>query len=271
MTKTAEPGTAPELQFKSFEFDTKAVAAEPDEDGFVYIKAYASVFDNVDSHNDMIVKGAYTETLAEWEEKGAPIPAFYNHGMFSNDPHDNVGFLSEAKEDDTGLFVTMALDVAHNPKAAYAHRLVKQDRLRELSIGYRAKSWELLHEDGKRVWEYTRKITAIDLFEVSVVPKASNSLATVTEKAISLMSASGADEQAGSKSFAAVVQEAVEALTKAAAALADAASGAAAEESEGDEPSGDENDPGQEVGEKSGKLSAGARRALALMRLSSAE
>lgn len=52
------------IQFKSFAFDTKAVADEPDDDGFVYIEAYASVFDNVDSHNDIIAKGAYKDTLS---------------------------------------------------------------------------------------------------------------------------------------------------------------------------------------------------------------
>lgn len=275
------------LQFKSFEFDTKAVADEPDDDGFVYIEAYASVFDNVDSHNDIIVKGAYADTLKAWAEKGAPIPSYYNHGAFSNDPHDNVGFLAEAKEDDYGLKVRMALDVAHNAKAAYAHRLIKQDRMRELSVGYIAKSWELVHEDGKREWEYTRKLTALDLLEVSVVSVASNPLATVTAKAAQLLYGEAeedesidedeADEKAtiDDEQLTVLLDELTTAKTAFDAAfttLSDAVSAVLDTDDDSDDPDADDNnDPGQEAGEKSGKLSAQARRAIALMALHGAD
>lgn len=184
-------------QYKSLVFDTKSVAEEPDDDGFVYVEAYASIFDNVDSHNDVIVKGAYAETLKAWDAKGAPIPSFYNHGAFSGDPLDNVGFLVVAREDNKGLFVRVGLDVGHNAKAAYVHRLIKQERLRELSVGYIARKWELIHEDGKREWEYTRKLTQLDLFEVSFVSVASNDLATVTSKAAALLYGAGLDDDDG--------------------------------------------------------------------------
>ena len=275
------------LQFKSFEFDTKSVAEEADDDGFVYIEAYASVFDNIDSHNDMIVKGAYSDTLKAWAAKGAPIPSYYNHGAFSNDPHDNVGFLAEAKEDDHGLKVRMALDVAHNAKAAYAHRLIKQDRMRELSVGYIAKSWELLDEEGKREWEYTRKLTALDLLEVSVVSVASNPLATVTAKAAQLLygetdeDESTDDDEAEEKAtiddeqLTALLDELTTAKTAfdaAFTALNDAVSAVLDTDDDSDDPDAvDDDNPSQEAGEKSGKLSVQARRAIAMMALHGAD
>lgn len=289
MSKRKQRSDPKGLQFKSFAFDTKAVAEEPDDDGFVYIEAYASVFNNVDSHNDMIVKGAYSDTLKAWAEKGAPIPSYYNHGAFSSDPHDNVGFLAEAKEDDHGLKVRMALDVAHNAKAAYAHRLIKQDRLRELSVGYIAKSWELIHEEGKREWEYTRKLTALDLLEVSVVSVASNPLATVTAKAAQLLygetdEVEGDDEdevEAEEKAtidderLTALLDELTTAKTAfdaAFTALSDAVSAVLDTDDDSDDSdAADDDDPSQEAGEKSGKLSVQARRAIALMALHGAD
>lgn len=280
------------VQFKTIEFDTKAVAAEPDADGMVYIEGYGSVFDNIDSHNDMIVKGAYSDTLKAWDEKGAPIPSYYNHGAFSNDPMDNVGFLSVATEDDHGLKITMALDVGHNEKAAYAHRLVKQGRLREFSVGYIAKSWELIHEEGKREWEYTRKLTALDLLEVSLVSIASNPLATVTAKAASLLYGVQDEDDPGEKDGDDEGQEQEEkaeldadALTELLGALTEAkdsfmtafdavvsAITEAIGDEDGDDESGaDEDDPGQEAGEKSGKLSLKARATLAMIALNGAD
>lgn len=288
MSKRKQRSTPKGVQFKSFAFDTKAVAEEPDDDGFVYIEAYASVFDNIDSHNDMIVKGAYADTLKAWAEKGAPIPSYYNHGAFSNDPHDNVGFLAEAKEDDYGLKVRMALDVAHNAKAAYAHRLIKQDRMRELSVGYIAKSWELIHEEGKREWEYTRKLTALDLLEVSVVSVASNPLATVTAKAAQLLYGEVEEDEADDDDTAPEAKAGLDAdtladllddLTGAAeqfnaafAAVTEAVNAVIGKDDDSDDSGAvDDDDPSQEAGEKSGKLSVQARRALALMALHGAD
>lgn len=182
------------VQFKSFAIDTKAVADEPDDDGIVTFKAYAAVFGNVDSHNDVIHKGAFETTLKDWAEKNAPIPVYYNHGAFSSDPMDNMGFLAEAVEDAKGLAVEVALDVKHNPKAAYAHRLIKSDRLRELSIGYRAVRWDYSSDDGEDEWDAKRNLHELDLLEVSVVSIASNPLATVTEKAASLVYGTEEDE-----------------------------------------------------------------------------
>lgn len=272
------------IQFKSFKFDTKAVAAEPDADGMVYIEGYASVFDIIDSHNDMVVKGAYLDTLKEWEAKGVPIPSYYNHGAFSNDPMDNVGYLSVAQEDETGLKITMALDVGHNEKAAYAHRLVKQGRLREFSVGYIAKAWELIYEEGKHESECTRKLTAIDLLEVSLVSIASNPLATVTAKAAALLygaadavdddpedddepEAKELSDDAAAEAFAAI-KAAREALDLAEAALAVADEDDPDEDPEED-PDGTQDDSGEPVGAK--RLSARARVALAMTALHGAE
>lgn len=280
--KRSDPAKAT-VQFKSFGFDTKAVAAEPDEDGMVFVRAYGSVFNVLDSHEDMTVQGTFKDTLEAWATKGAPIPSYYNHGLFSGDPHDNIGYLSEAKEDDHGLDVMIGLDVGHNEKAAYVHRLIKQGRLRELSIGYIPKSWEYVKKDGATSeWDTYRKLTAVDLLEVSFVSVASNSAATVTEKAAALLYGAAADEDADEDPEAKEVSEddaadAAELLAEAAAALVTvaenlttvAATLAGDEETSEDEDTSTDDDTDQKAGAKS--LSARARAALAMIAVSAAE
>lgn len=284
------------LQFKAFGFDTKAVAAEPDEDGMVTFKAYAAVFDNVDSHNDVIRKGAFVDSLKAWGEKGAPIPVHYNHAFMSSDPHDNMGFLKMADEDDTGLAVEVALDVKHNAKAAYAHRLIKSDRLRELSIGYVPKSWAYEPEEGQSEWDAKRALLKVDLFEVSMVAVASNPLATVTEKAAAFLygenenEAAPASEKASdgaeggsedetptevdSAALTKLVEtaqaEAIEAVTKIFAGVIDAL--AAGDSDDEDEPSGEsEGEAGQKGSAHVNQPSARTRALLASIALLGAE
>lgn len=290
--KTGAPPTA---EFKAFTFDTKAVADEPDADGFVYIDAYASVFGNTDSHNDVMEKGAFTETLAAWAEKGAPIPSYYNHSIFSSDPMDNIGFLPVAQEDEKGLKVRVGLDVAHNTKAAYTHRLIKQDRLRELSIGYIAKKFAYSEEDANS-WDRKRHLQAVDLLEVSMTPVASNSLATVTGKAAALLygavadaqpdeddddtegeekvteaaKAADADTLAELATLAATATAAVAALQSAVdAALA--ADDADDDSDDGDEPADEKNGAGQKVDTKTAEPSREVRALLATTALYGAE
>lgn len=276
MTKKKKPDEQPGLQFKAFAFDVKTVAEEPDEDGMVYVPAYGSVFNVLDSHDDMTVKGTFADTLSDWAEKGAPIPAHFNHSLFSTDPMDNVGYLQEASEDDHGLKLMVGLDVAHNTKAAYLHRLIKQKRLRELSIGYIPKSWEYVKKDGATSeWDTYRKLTAVDLLEVSFVSVASNRESTVLEKAARLLYGDQDEGKPEAKaeddsevaatllSVAGALAAAAEDLKTVAATMADDE-----EASESDDESGDD-DSGQEVGAKS--LSVRARAALASIALYGAE
>lgn len=276
-----KPDDKPSLQFKAFAFDVKTVAEEPDEDGMVYVPAYGSVFNVLDSHDDMTVKGTFAATLDAWAEKGAPIPAHFNHSLFSTDPMDNVGFLSEASEDDHGLKLMVGLDVAHNTKAAYLHRLIKQKRLRELSIGYIPKAWENVKRDGARSdWDTYRKLTEVDLLEVSFVSVASNSEATVLEKAARLLYGSPEEdpdtkdddisEEVDSAATLLSVAESLLAVAESLKTLGAAKPAAKGDEDpspDGDDPEGDDSD--QEAGTKA--MSVRARAVLANIALFSAE
>lgn len=131
------------------------------------IVAYASVFDNVDSYGDVIRRGAFRETLAEWEASGNQIPLLYGHDFA--DPFSNIGVVTHAEEDEHGLRVEARLDL-DNPKAAQVYRLMKERRLSKMSFAFRVLDSGSVSINGEDAWELTR----VKLYEVSVVPIGAN-------------------------------------------------------------------------------------------------
>lgn len=128
--------------------------------------AYASVFGNVDSYGEVVEKGAFANTLADWKGKGAPIPLYWAHQM--DNPRMNIGHVQpdDAVEDDIGLLVRGQFDVTGNPDAAYAYELVKSKRVNQMSFAYDVLGAED-HDD------YIA-LTELKLHEVSVVPVGAN-------------------------------------------------------------------------------------------------
>ncbi|GAB18107.1 hypothetical protein GOEFS_046_00630 [Gordonia effusa NBRC 100432] len=125
-------------------------------------EGYASAFGNLDSYGDIVQRGAFARTIAEWARKGH-IPVFYGHR--TDDPEMCIGHVVNAVEDDHGLKVTCQLDM-DSPKAAQTHRMLAAGRIGEMSIGYvtrdsEQKSDHLLLKD-------------LELLEVSVVPIGAN-------------------------------------------------------------------------------------------------
>ena len=150
-------------------FDVKIKAAGPDEgleEG--QFTAYASVFGNVDSYGDVVLKGAFADSLGSWKDSGMNIPALWGHDTY--DPFSNIGHLIEAKEDDRGLLVTAQLDL-ENPKAMQVYRLVKGKRINQMSFAYDVIDSAGAELDGQKVQELKK----LRLYEVSVVPFGANS------------------------------------------------------------------------------------------------
>ena len=129
---------------------------------------YASVFGNVDSVGDKIVKGAFAESLKDFGDGGAGIPCYWCHE--TSDPEMNLGSTLEATEDEHGLFVKVQLDL-DNPKAAYAYKLLKEQRVRQMSFAYQVTDGE----NKKDCFE----ITGCKIFEVSIVPVGANQATSI--------------------------------------------------------------------------------------------
>jgi HK97 family phage prohead protease len=97
--------------------------------------ALVSVFGNEDSVGDVVIPGAFTDTLAEWADKGDPIPVLWSHSWA--DPFAHIGVVVEAKETDEGLLVTGQIeDLDTNPTAQQVYRLLKGRRVTQFSFAY---------------------------------------------------------------------------------------------------------------------------------------
>ena len=137
---------------KDLSFEIKAVS----DDGL--FSGYASVFDNVDSYGDIVRKGAFVESISEWEAKGKMPPILWNH-----DPSDPIGVYTKMQEDDKGLFVEGRLLIDDVPRARQTHALMKAGVIDGLSIGYRVK--EYLYNVDEEVTDLIK----LSLREVSIV------------------------------------------------------------------------------------------------------
>lgn len=133
--------------------------------------AYASVFGNVDSYGDIVVKGAFADDLDRWEKSGKAIPLLFGHNMV--DPDLNIGHVMKAEEDDFGLKVTAQLDL-ENPKSKQVYRMIKGRRIDQMSFAYDVIDGQAVKsddEDEDDVYE----IRKLKLYEVSVVTVGANS------------------------------------------------------------------------------------------------
>lgn len=144
------------LKFKGNYFD------EMDDEKGV-IKGYASMFNNVDSDDDVITRGAYSKTLQENSDR---IAFLYQHNM-----QQPIGKPLSMKEDDKGLFVEAKISDSSLGKDVKT--MVSEGILKEFSVGFIPIKEEV-------VGNYNH-IKEIKLFEFSLVTLAANPMAQVTE------------------------------------------------------------------------------------------
>lgn len=135
---------------------------------------YASVFGNVDSYGDVVVKGAFTKDLARWKASGYALPCLFGHNM--QDPDFNIGHVLEASEDEKGLRVHVKLDL-EMPKAKATYRLLKGKRINQMSFAYDiieggpvVRKAAPDDEEGEQVYE----LRELKIYEVSIVPVGAN-------------------------------------------------------------------------------------------------
>ena len=143
------------------------------------VKGYGSVFGNIDSHGDVIEKGAFKETLREWETQGKYPPMLLQHGggMFGGDSMSGVpiGVWTSMEENAKGLKVEGELLAMDTDDIKRVYAAMKRQALDGLSIGYDVKE----SISGTKPGEPRRRLTAIDLWELSVVTFPSNDRARV--------------------------------------------------------------------------------------------
>jgi HK97 family phage prohead protease len=140
---------------------------------------YGAVFGNVDSYGDVIQPGAFADTLAASQKSGDWPAMLMQHGGYGMGADDMtpVGIWTEMAEDSIGLRVAGKL--ADTARGQDAYKLLKMEprpAIKGLSIGYMVKAYEA----RTRPEEPRRKLTKLDLFEVSLVTFPANPKAQIS-------------------------------------------------------------------------------------------
>ncbi|MEI5680646.1 MULTISPECIES: HK97 family phage prohead protease [unclassified Mesorhizobium] len=137
---------------------------------------YGAVFGNLDSHADVIQRGAFNVSLAAWKAKGRLPRMLLMHGSNGNPfTGDDLpcGIWTSMREDSQGLYVEGQLLALNTDYGRRILSLMKGGALDGLSIGFRVKRATSGRGTTKR-W-----IEEVDLREVSIVDEPSNDLARV--------------------------------------------------------------------------------------------
>ena len=124
-----------------------------DADGTV--EGYASLFGEIDQARDMVMRGAFADTLAARGLRRIPM-------LFQHDPSEPVGIWLELREDHRGLFARGRLipDVTRGRELL---SLLRAGAIDGLSIGFRTAKARI--DPRTRI----RRLYAVDLWEVSIV------------------------------------------------------------------------------------------------------
>lgn len=151
------------MELRAFDLEFRT-----DDDGEGIFEGHAAIFDKVNSHREIIKKGAFKEALADRGMKG--IKMFFGH-----DRNLPIGRWTEIREDKKGLFVRGQL-LLKLEKAAETLLLMQEEILDGLSIGFSpAKTIEAFDQENNQFI-----LSKVDLREVSLVmmPSAEDALVT---------------------------------------------------------------------------------------------
>ncbi|MCP4597788.1 MAG: HK97 family phage prohead protease [Neptuniibacter sp.] len=133
-------------------------------------EGYGSVFGVKDSYSDIVIKGAFSKSLSEWEEKERLPALLWQHKI-----SEPIGIYTEMKEDENGLYVKGRLLIDDDPLAKRAHAHMKVGSLGGLSIGYVLNDYEYDSEKDAFI------LKDIDLWEVSLVTFPANDEARISD------------------------------------------------------------------------------------------
>ena len=137
-----------------------------DDDGFVTFEGYASTYGNVDRGGDIVMAGAFDETVKQYqgEEK---LPVLWQHS------HDMpLGVFTDISSDSKGLFVRGRMPRDDDFVRGRVLPQMRVGSIRKMSIGY---STEDFAWDGN-----IRQLKKLKLWEVSLVTIPMNNSADVT-------------------------------------------------------------------------------------------
>lgn len=137
-------------------------ADDEGEGGTGTIEGYASTFDTVDSQEERVMKGAFSDTIEEFIQDGFIA---VGHDWMSLP----VATPTKANEDKVGLFFSGEF---HSTAAAQDARTVVRERLDRGKTGKLSIGYDIIEE--RQGADKVRELTKLRLFEVSIVTVPAN-------------------------------------------------------------------------------------------------
>jgi len=128
------------------------------------VKGYASIFNNIDSDNDIIRNGAYKKTISE---TGSRVKYLYQHDM-----EKPIGKMRMLQEDEKGLM--FEAEIAKTTLGKDVMELIKAGIITENSVGIMPVNKQMNAEGQREIYE-------VRLFEVSAVTLAANDEAKILD------------------------------------------------------------------------------------------
>ena len=119
------------------------------------IEGYASLFGEVDQARDMVMPGAFAQTLTLRGVRRIPM-------LFQHDPSEPVGVWLELREDFRGLYARGRL-IPEVTRGRELIALLRDGAIDGLSIGFRTVKGRI--DPKSRI----RRIDQVDLWEISIV------------------------------------------------------------------------------------------------------
>lgn len=128
----------------------------------VIIGGYASVFGVLDSHNDIVIKGAFSDLH--------PIESI--KFLWQHDTTKPIGVVTSASEDQYGLYIEASINMS-TQQGREAISLVKQGAVSSFSVGFTVQK---SHHNSNGM----REILSAKLWEVSIVTFPANNYAQIS-------------------------------------------------------------------------------------------
>lgn len=126
------------------------------------VEGWASTFGNMDSYGDIVMPGAFVDSIKERMPKM----------LWQHDSAQPVGVWTGAAETAQGLYVKGSL--LDTTLGNDVYKMLKAGAITDMSIGYATKEADYDHDTG------VRKLKKVDLWEVSLVTFPANDKANIT-------------------------------------------------------------------------------------------
>jgi HK97 family phage prohead protease len=157
-------------------YDLKIIKKNDDDTrNGIRIIGFLSTFKNVDREGDIVMEGAFDQSLKDIEKRGGKLPLLFDH---FNSTSNHGGSFEKLKVTSEGL--KFEAFISETPKTTHQLQLIKDGHLNTVSMGGLFK----FKDGGERNSKDRRFIEEVVLFEGSIVSIPANPKATFVMKSL---------------------------------------------------------------------------------------